>query len=77
MDQPPATASLIDPASIPMARSLASAPAVPDRAFAGQPLPPPVIWTAVIIAAALPIILLLTLLVAVASANYNFFNWME
>ena len=71
------SATLIDPASIPSAPSHAAAPAVPDRAFAGHPLPPQVVWAAVVVAAVLPAILLITLIVLVASANYNIFNWME
>jgi hypothetical protein len=77
MEPTPSTSTLIDPASIPSAPSRAGAPAVPARAFAGEPLPPRIVWTAVIVAAALPAILLITLLLCVWSENYNFFTWME
>ncbi len=77
MEPTPSSATLIDPASIPAAPSRAAAPAVPDRAFAGQPLPKQVVWAAVAVAAVLPVVLLVTLIVLVASVNYNFFTWME
>jgi hypothetical protein len=77
MEPTPSTATLIDPASIPSAPSHTAVPGVPYRAFAGKPLPPKIVWTAVILAVVLPAVLLLTLLMFVASANYNFFTWME
>jgi uncharacterized integral membrane protein len=77
MEPTPSTATLIDPASIPSIPAHATAPAVPGRAFAGEPLPRQVVWAAVIVAAVLPVILLLTLISCVASENFNFFTWME
>ena len=41
------------------------------------PLPRPVFWTALAIAAALPVILLVTLVVVMLATQYNFLNWME
>ena len=77
MDQAPSTSTLIDPASIPSAPGPTSALAVPSRAFAGEPLPRQVVWAAVVLAAVLPAILLITLILCVVSANFNFFSWME
>ena len=77
MEQTPATSTLIDPASIPTAHAGTTAPAVPSRAFAGQPLPRTVVWAAIVVAAVLPIILLVTLVSCVASENFNLFSWME
>ena len=40
-------------------------------------LPRPVLWTALAIAAALPVILLVTLVIVMVATQYNFLNWME
>ena len=40
-------------------------------------LPRPVFWTALVIAAALPVILLVTLVIVMVATQYNFLNWME
>lgn len=42
-----------------------------------QPLSRRYVWTAVIIATALPGIILATVIVLLVSANYNFLDWME
>jgi hypothetical protein len=77
MEPTPSAATLIDPASVPSAAAGAGVPAVPHRAAAAAPLPPQAFWTAVILAAVLPAILLLTLLSFVWSANFSVFGWME
>lgn len=41
------------------------------------PLSRPYIWTAVAIAAALPVIILASVIILLVSANYNFLEWME
>ena len=51
-------------------------PAVPVAASRG-PLPRKVVWGALIIAAALPVILLITAVLVMLQLNYNFLNWME
>ena len=76
MEPIPSAATLIDPASVPSANP-GGVPAVPHRAAAASPLPPQAFWAAVILAAALPVILLLTLLSIVWSANFSVFGWME
>ena len=48
-------------------------PAVPAK----PALPRPVFWTALAIAAALPAILLATLILIMTATQYNFLNWME
>ena len=40
-------------------------------------LPRPALWTALIIAAVLPVILLVTLIIVMVATQYNFLNWME
>ncbi len=50
-----------------------SAPATP----APVALPRPVMWTALAVAAALPVILLATLIIVMIATQYNFLNWME
>lgn len=35
------------------------------------------VWTAVVIAVALPVIILASVLILLVSANYNFLEWME
>lgn len=40
-------------------------------------LPRPVTWTVLAIAAALPVILLATLIIVMIATQYNFLNWME
>ena len=42
-----------------------------------QALPRPYFWAAVIVAAVLPIILLVTLFAVMVATNYNFLDWME
>ena len=59
------------PANAPAASAVTAAPSAQGS------LPRPVIWTALIIAAALPVILLITAVVVMLSLNYNFLNWME
>ena len=77
MEPTPSTSTLIDPATVPSAPSRTGVLAVPERASATEPLPKQVIWATVIVAAVIPAILLITLLVCVWSANFNFFTWME
>jgi hypothetical protein len=77
MEPIPSTSTLIDPASIPSASPRPDVPAVPDRASATEPLPKLVVWAAVIVAAAIPATLLITLLMCVWSENFSFFTWME
>ncbi len=72
----------MEPATSPVpnaapAAAAPAAPAVTDSPAARGPLPRPVIWTAVIVAAALPVILLIASIVVILSLNYNFLNWME
>ncbi len=43
----------------------------------GKPIPRAAFWAAVIVAASLPIILFLTLIVVLVSTNYNILDWME
>ncbi len=40
-------------------------------------LPRPVVWTALAIAVALPVILLTTLIIVMIATQYNILNWME
>ncbi len=40
-------------------------------------LPRPVMWTALAIAAALPFVLLATLIIVMVAFQYNILNWME
>ena len=40
-------------------------------------LPRPVLWTALAIAVALPVILFATLIIVMLATQYNFLNWME
>ena len=35
------------------------------------------VWTALIVAAALPVILLVVSILLILNLNYNFLNWME
>ena len=77
MEPTPSTSTLIDPASVPSAPSRTGILAVPDRASATEPLPAQVVWLTVVVAAAIPAILLITLLMCVWSENFNFFSWME
>ena len=52
--------------------------ALTPAAVSTQPaLPRPVLWTALIIALALPAILLATLVIVMVATQYNFLNWME
>ncbi len=41
------------------------------------PLPRSMVWTAVILAALLPIILFVSVVVLMVATNYNFLAWME
>ncbi len=59
------------PASAPAAPAMTASPA------SRGPLPRPIVWTAVIVAAALPVVLLIAAVVVALSLNYNFLNWME
>jgi hypothetical protein len=77
MEPTPSTSTLIDPASVPSLPPHAAVPSVPERALASDPLPKQIVWAAVAVAVVLPFVLLLTVLALVASANYNFFTWME
>ncbi len=52
-------------------------PASPAAVSARPALPRPVLWTALIIALALPAILLATLVILMVATQYNFLNWME
>ena len=54
-----------------------AAPAVTASPAARGPMPRPVVWTAVIVAAALPVILLIASILLILNLNYNFLNWME
>lgn len=59
----------------PSAAATTSAPAVIDTP---QPaLPRPVFLTALIVAVALPVILLILLVIVMIATQYNFLNWME
>ncbi len=42
-----------------------------------KPLPRAAYWGALIVAAALPLVLLVTLILVLVSTNYNFLEWME
>ena len=42
-----------------------------------KPLPRPAFWAALLVAAGLPVLLLVTVVVVLVSLNYNFMEWME
>ena len=69
----PATSNVpkASPANAPAASAVTASPA------ARGPMPRPILWIALLVAAALPIILLVTAVVVMLSLNYNFLNWME
>ena len=56
----------------PSATVTTTAPANP-----GTPLPRSAFWAAVIVAAAVPIVLFVTVIAVLVSTNYNLLEWME
>ena len=73
-NQPPTAAASTDK----LASATPSASITTTAAeFPSKPLPRPAFWTAVVIAAGLPIVLLATVIIVLVSLNYNFLEWME
>ena len=67
----PATTEKLASAS-PTATVTTTPAAVPSK-----PLPRPAFWAAVLVAAGLPILLFVTVIVVLVSLNYNILEWME
>ena len=73
LENQPAVASSEKLASSTPAATVTTTPA----SRPSKPLSRLALWCAVIVAAALPVVLLVTVILVLISTNYNFLDWME